>query len=173
MVQSVIDLITLIAPAYGLDPLLVRAVVQKESSGYTWAWNPEPQYRYYWDVRTHAPFRKLVEGESLSERPPKDFPALSGDPDQEWWAQSASWGLMQVMGAVARELGYKESYLTALCDPQIGLRYGCLHLRNMLRWAKDDPFKALMAYNGGKGSALARSNPGYAEAVLAIQKGLV
>jgi hypothetical protein len=40
-------------------------------------------------------------------------------------ARSISWGLMQVMGQVAREHGYVEKFLSALCDPEAGLATGC------------------------------------------------
>lgn len=116
------------AARHGLSPLVVAAVVQVESEGNPYAWNPEPHYRWFWDVRRNAPFRTLSQAEIENETPPRDFPALVGDRDQEWWAQQASWGLMQVMGAVARELGYTRKYLTQLTDPEDSLEYGCRKL---------------------------------------------
>ena len=116
------------AARHALPALLIAAIVQQESGGNPWAWNPEPHYRYLWDVRRRAPFRQLSSAEISSERPPADFPVIAGDRDQEWWAQQASWGLMQVMGAVAREWGYREPYLPALCDPETNIEYGCRHL---------------------------------------------
>ena len=99
------------AAAHGLPPLLITALVEQESAGDPYAWNPEPRYRYLWDVKRNAPFRTPTEAERASEIPPHDFPTLGGDRDQEWWGQQASWGLMQVMGAVAREL---RAIITAL-----------------------------------------------------------
>jgi hypothetical protein len=83
--------------------------------------------------------------------PPKDFPYLAGDRDQEWWAQQASFGLMQLMGGLARELGFKGAYLTALCDPDLNLQIGCKHLSALLKWADGDVTKALGAYNRREG----------------------
>lgn len=137
------------AVRHGLEIGLVRAVVLVESSGNPYAWNPEPKYRYVWDVRRWAPFRPLTPVEAEMSRPPADFGALAGDPDQEWWGQRASWGLMQVMGAVARERGFRGPYLTELVDPPIGLDAGCRVLAGLLRWAKGDVDAAVAAFNGG------------------------
>jgi hypothetical protein len=148
-----------------LDPDLVEAVCRIESSGFRWAWNPEPVYRYLWNVKTKQPFRKMTAAEISSKTPPADFPCLAGDRDQEWWAQQASWGLMQVMGAVAREHGFQEPYLTQLCEVRYGLEFGCDVLARRLTWAKGDTAKALAAYNAGTGNIPA--GHGYARKVLA------
>lgn len=121
------------AAKWGLPAALVRAMVEVESGGDSWAWNPEPDYRYLWDVRLNKPFRPLTGEETRSQVPPRDFPALAGDRDQEFWAQQASFGLLQVMGAVARERGFRGSYLTALCDPATNLEFGCSHLAVLFR----------------------------------------
>jgi hypothetical protein len=145
------------AHEHALDVRLVRAVVLVESGENEWAWNPEPRFRYLWDVRRNAPFRHLTAAEIASEVPPPDFPTLAGDRDQEWWCQTASWGLMQVMGGVARELGCRAPYLTSLCSPAVGLHWGCLKLRQNIDHAAakfgvapDMTLRAaLAAYNGG------------------------
>lgn len=152
-------LIKVAAESFRLTPQLVEAVVMQESGGNTFAWNPEPRYRYFWDVRKRAPFRALTPAEIGAETPPADFRGLAGDPDQEWWAQQASFGLMQVMGAVAREEGCTEPYLPALCDPVIGLRFGCKHLKAQLDWAHGDIASALAAYNGGRGGNAPGTKP--------------
>lgn len=148
--DSLRDVIKGVAKLHGQDPLLVEAIVLTESSGDKWAWNPEPRYRYFWDVKKRRPFRAVTEAEIASELPPADFSALHGARDQEWWAQQASWGLMQIMGAVARELGCTSPYLTALCDPITNLTYGCLKLAELMRWSTNNTICALAAYNGGK-----------------------
>lgn len=137
------------AKLHALDPTLVAALVKIESRFDPWAWNPEPQYRYLWDVKARAPFRQMTPEEQLSEYPPPDFPCFAGDPDQEFWAQQASWGLMQVMGAIAREEGFIGPYIPALCQPTIGLMAGCSHLARQLTWAGGNVQRALAAYNGG------------------------
>ena len=135
------------AAANALSVDLVLAIVTVESNGEPFAWNPEPHYRWFWDVRTNAPFRRVTDAEVALEYPPRDFPTLAGDPDQEWWAQQASWGLMQVMGAVARERGCRLPYLPALCDPATGLEYGCKHLAHLSK--RHGTVGAVAAYNTG------------------------
>lgn len=143
--------ITSAALACSLDPRMVEALVMVESGGNTFAWNPEPKYRYLWNLRTKQPFRSLTADELASKEPPPDFPASAGDRDQEWWGQQASWGLMQLMGALARERGFMGPYLPQLCDPQLNLQIGCRHLRNLLEWSDGHTGKALGAYNAGRG----------------------
>lgn len=168
MQTNVIEAIKATAALHRLDAMLIMRVVIVESAGNPWAWNPEPRYRYFWDMRVNRPFRTITAEEQRDEFPPIDFRAISGDNDQEWWAQQASWGLMQVMGAVAREHGFRGSYLTELLESVTGLHYGCLHLGAMLRWADGDVERALAAYNGGTGGNARRPfrNAEYAEHVL-------
>ncbi|MGE0464594.1 MAG: transglycosylase SLT domain-containing protein [Vicinamibacterales bacterium] len=158
------------AIAHRLDPELVEAVCLVESGGNPFAWNPEPAWRYFWNVRTGRPFRAVTAAELAAERPPTDFHALAGagDADQEWWGQQASWGLMQVMGAVAREFGFADPYLPKLTVPEVGLEYGCRVLAERLRWAGGDVRAAVAAYNGGKGGNAAGGplrNAAYADKV--------
>lgn len=154
------------AQACSLDPTLVEALVFIESGGNPWAWNPEPRYRYLWDVRTKAPFRPLTAVELGSELPPADFHYLSGDRDQEWWGQRASWGLMQMMGALAREKGFQGPYLTELCNPTLNLTLGCRHLRGLVEWADGAIDRALGAYNTGRGGATSPAGVRYSTKVL-------
>jgi len=131
---------------FGLEPALVAAFVMQESAGDPYAWRPEAKWRYYWDVKQNRPFRKLYPGEINSEVAPEDFPSLGGSGTQEWAAQAASWGLMQVMGAVARERGFRGPYLTALCDPPEGLSWGCQTLAYLLNRFGGG---GISAYNAG------------------------
>ncbi len=124
------------AAQYSLDPALVCAVVEQESYP---PWNP-------WSVRAEPAFdQRYVK-------------PLHKTPTEEW-ARSMSWGLMQVMGEVARELGYTGD-LPALCDPFTGLEWGCVQLRRKFDAAGGDATKALLAWNGG-------GNPNYAAEVMA------
>lgn len=128
---------------------LTLAVIWKESTGDQWAYNPEPRYRWLWDVRRQMPFRAATAQELSSMTPPKDWPCLAGDPDQEWWAQMASWGLMQPMGAVARERSFRGNYLTQLVDPHLNIRIGTSHLWSYgFRRGQYDKREALRRYNG-------------------------
>lgn len=123
------------AAKYGLDPVLVCAVIEQESSWNTWASRFEPRF-----------LARYVQPLGLSDL-------------TETQLRSFSFGLMQLMGEVARELGYKGP-LTQLCDPPVGLVLGCQHLANKLKVAGGDVPKALLLWNGG-------GNPAYPDQVLA------
>jgi hypothetical protein len=158
--------VSLNAGRFGIDPLLVSAIVMKESGGNAWAWKPEPAFRYLWDVKTGSPFRVLTMQERVTEEAPADFPCLAGDRDQEWWAQQASWGAMQVMGAVAREYGFRGDYLTELLSPGVGVEFGCRYLQRQLRRYANDLEPAISAYNAG--SSTLSNHADYVEPVLAF-----
>ncbi len=121
------DLIALthgIAAQHSLDPVLVCAIVEQESSWDTHAIRYEPVFR----SRYVAPL-----GLSLTEEV----------------ARSISWGLMQVMGQTARERGFTGKFLSALCDPATGLASGCALLAVKISQAAGDIPRALELWNGG------------------------
>src|SRR5258708_13282468 len=78
----------------------------------------------------------------------------------EVYARGFSWGLMQVMGQVAREAGFDALFLSALCDPEQGLTIGCKVLHKKFDAMAGDSTRALLAWNGG-------ANPTYAAQVIA------
>lgn len=116
------------AASHGLEPALVCAVIEQESSWNTWAVRYEPGFL----ARYVAP---LYTAGKLSAT--------------EAYTRSMSWGLMQVMGQSAREAGFGEPSLAELCDPPIGLDYGCRILARHIARAKGDVSAALLAWNGG------------------------
>ena len=127
------------AATQSLDPALVCAVVEQESGWNPWAIRYEPLF-----------FAKYVAGLYTNNK-------VSAS---EAYARGFSWGLMQVMGQVAREAGFDSLYLSALCDPEQGLAVGCKVLRKKFDAASGDTTRALLAWNGG-------ANPAYAAQVLA------
>lgn len=67
--------------------------------------------------------------------------------DTERNLQMCSWGMMQVMGSVARELGHRVNLLT-LTRPEVGVRFGCLKLKELTK--KYGSVEAVVAaYNAG------------------------
>lgn len=74
------DLIISAADRYSIPRPLALAVCEQESAFDPWAWNPEPKYRYLWDVLLSKPFRKLTPAEDASEIPPLDFRAYRSVP---------------------------------------------------------------------------------------------
>ncbi len=129
------DLISLarkIAAAHLLDPSLVCAVVEQESSWNSWAIRYEPMF-----------FAKYVAPLFTNNK-------ISAS---EAYARGFSWGLMQVMGQVARENGYGEPFLSTLCDPADALEIGCRVLRKKFDAAAGDNARALLLWNGGSNHA--------------------
>lgn len=177
MKQRLHELATTIALRHNLPPALVCAMITVESGWDTTACRLEPHYRYLWDVRSNAPFRRLTAAESRSETAPPDFPAPAGvGRHTEWQHQQTSFGLLQIMGAVARERDCTARFLTALCEPEVGLEYGCRHLAH---YAFACRYLALhgwagvcRAYNGGPYAAVHNTNPEYPHKVLAALGGL-
>lgn len=138
------------AHKHGLFPALVWGIVQVESGGNPRAWNPEPSYRWSWNYGKGEPMRLLTKAEIESSFPPAGFTAPRGVPvDAEWWGQRASWGLMQVMGAVAREAGFTGLFFTELCDPATGLDMGCRILSRLMLEYGGQAHLAVSAYNAG------------------------
>jgi len=106
----------------------VAAIVIVESNGITCATRYEPRYRY----TTH----------------PHIYASNIGiTPGTEEIHQKTSWGLMQVMGGLARELGHT-THLTELCDPVVGLNYGCKYIKR-LQETYDKRTDVISAYNQG------------------------
>lgn len=133
--SDLIPLARAAAANYALDAALVCAVIEQESAWDTHAMRYEPAFR----MRYVAPL----------ELPPT-----------EEIARSISWGLMQVMGQVARERGFSGKFLCAMCDPAAGLEIGCVVLASKLSAAGGDVAQALALWNGG-------ANANYAPEVLA------
>ena len=135
-VRAYWPLITAEARLFGLPPGILAGLVAQESAGQTWATRPEPYYKWVFGRRA----RNLPLLKRLLPR--------WRTPKQDFYVQRISFGLCQVMGAVARELGL-EGYLTQLCDPYLGLHYGAKYLAWCLRRAKGNMKGALLKYNGG------------------------
>lgn len=139
---ELIDLARHIAADHALDPQLVCAVIEQES-----AWNP-------WAVRYEPGFL------SRYVAPLYTAGKLSAT---EAYTRAMSWGLMQVMGQVAREFGFQDASLAELCDPPAGIEFGCRILAARLKRAKGDVPAALLSWNGG-------ASPNYAAEVLARKR---
>ena len=149
------DIVSSLNPhTYGIEEDLLVAMVWQESTGDPAAIRFEIAWRYFWHPK---PDQGLYRADWSVEQNRSNAWNILGS--TEFYSQSFSWGLLQVMGSVARELGLK-GYLAKLVDPEIGLKMGLLHFQKKLKQAKGDLKKALLFYNGG-------GNEGYATEVLA------
>jgi len=116
------------AATFGVDPSLVAAIVQTESAGNPLVLRAEPDFAY---LKTPARF---------AER-------LGISKETEIACQKISWGLMQIMGGTARDLGF-EGHLTELIFPASNLYWGCKYLGTRVKKYKSLA-TAIAAYNSG------------------------
>ena len=138
--DEIITLARATACKHNLWPELVCAIVEQESGFNPWAMRYEPAFFF----RYIQPLREAGQIKTETEARARAF----------------SWGLMQVMGQVAREHGFAGQYLSALCEPEIGLDVGCRVFNAKLARAEGNLRNALLIWNGG-------SRPEYANEVLA------
>lgn len=117
------------AKKHGVDENLVLAIIRVESNFNTWAVRVEPKWRYFYFSRTYAENLNITfETETI--------------------CQGMSWGLVQIMGSVTRELGYKD-HLTKLLYPEINLEYGCMKLKSLDIKYGGHESDVIAAYNAG------------------------
>lgn len=116
------------AEELGIDPHLLGAVVRQESNGKTHA------------VRYEGHFKWLNS--------PGNFAKANGISEEtETVLQKISFGLVQIMGGTARDIGFSGP-LTSLCEPEIGLYWGGKYLKKMLdKYSTVE--EALASYNAG------------------------
>lgn len=63
--------------------------------------------------------------------------------------QSTSWGLCQILGSTAYELGFR-GWGADLCKPDVNLTYACMYLRKHIkRYGKKNVYDIIAAYNAG------------------------
>lgn len=120
--SEIIDLVRKVCG--NLDPVLVCAIIEQESGFDTWAIRYEPAF-----------YEKYIA----------HLPGLS---PTEMHGRAFSWGLAQVMGETAREVGYKGP-LAQLCSPETGIAVGCEVFNRKMAAARGNVAQALKYYNGG------------------------
>lgn len=136
---SILALVRTEASLAKLDYATVCAVIEQESGWNFWAIRYEPLFMSKYVAPLYAAGK---------------FSA------SEAWARAYSWGGMQLMGQVAREMGFTGPFLSQLCDPSTGIHWGCVKLAKCFDGGNGDPTLSLQRWNGG-------GNPAYAPQVLA------
>ena len=117
------------AQAFKLDPEILAGLVCHESHGNQYAMRVETNFKWISaDYAKHRPSLMSIA--------------------TEFWGRKTSWGLCQVMGQVARERGFG-GWWPALCEPDLGLHYGAIHLAWCIEHCQDDLRAGLRRYNGG------------------------
>jgi hypothetical protein len=140
------------ALAHQLDPLLVCAIVEQESSWETFAIRSESKSGF--SERYGVAYQKIV--------------ASSASKTDDRWIKFedifyCSYGLMQTLYCVIIETFPEQTsaltFPTMLCDPYVGLELGCRLFKKKLSRAAGDTRTALLYWNGG-------GRPAYADEVL-------
>lgn len=128
---------------HDIAPGLVAAIVEVESSGQCYALRAEERYPWLFDI-AKGPIRSAAPDVALT-------PIKGETSATERWGQRISWGPMQIMGATARELGFR-GWFAELCGPR-GIEYGCRYLARLYdrygNW-----HDAIAAYNAGSARKL-------------------
>jgi hypothetical protein len=110
-----------------IDPMLITAICMVESGGNPWAVRHEPGYQW------------CVPG---AKRP------LTCPEATEGFLQRTSWGLGQIMGATARDLGF-DGWLTELLDPALNMIWVCSFIERLAARLYGHREDVISAYNAG------------------------
>lgn len=109
----------------------VMAIVRRESSFNAYSIRFESSYAYLFQVEMYA--KKL--GVTINT---------------EMMCQKTSWGLGQIMGALAREQGH-QGPMGELFLPEVNIKHLCIRIKKLMTYSlvPDDVFAC---YNGGPGA---------------------
>jgi soluble lytic murein transglycosylase-like protein len=121
-------LITPVSSKWNIDSRWIHAIISQESSWNMHAIKYEPNYPYLYETERCA----RASNSTLST---------------EIAAQKMSWGLCQIMGALAREQGFK-GMMPELTIPEVNLYQLGMRLDHLKR-LNDDQDYVFAAYNAG------------------------
>lgn len=128
-----------IAVQYGINPNWILAIIQKESGGNPYEIRYEPHYCYL-------------------QTPEKYAKALHITLQTEIESQKISWGLGQIMGAVARAQGHN-GLMSQMIEPELNVKHMCI-LISHLRQKSHEQNDIFAMYNAGY-KGLQRTNGQY------------
>lgn len=126
--QVIYAMVTDQARKIGVDPDLAMAIAATESNGNQYAVRFEPNWKYFVNLSMYAQVNFIT---TMTEQV----------------LQQCSWGPMQIMGSVARELGY-QGPLTALTEPSVAIKFSIAKLKKLCDTYEDEN-ALISAYNAG------------------------
>lgn len=132
--QAIQDLIKLSSEKYGIPFRFLLALAKRESSLNPLSIRYEPGYIWTYSVK------EMYEIVNCSR-------------DTMEMMQKTSWGVCQIMGAVAYEHGLRD-WATKLLDPEINLKFACEYIHVLLRRHSEvkleNPLDVYACYNAGR-----------------------
>lgn len=137
------DVIKSVSAQLCVDEILLYGIIWKESCGDCWATRFESNY--YDKNKVHLPMHYADK--------------LGISAGTERLMQAMSWGPMQVMGVVAREMGY-DGPLPRLCLPEVGIYWGARKLLVLFKRYPENLDHVISAYNAGSAIDSDPSQPG-------------
>lgn len=138
---------------FQVDLNLILAIILQESGGKPFIARYEKNWGYFYKTKEFAKNLRITE-------------------DTEMIFQQTSWGLMQVMGSVARELGFI-GQLPELTDTRLGVYNGTKKL-SLLQAKYPNRFDLISSYNAGspKKQATGYVNQSYVDSVTNIYNNI-
>lgn len=130
------DAVVKASRGYNFQPEVIFSLIYVESGGNPYAVRFEPAFL--------AKYLTPKKGETLAI---EHSPLCSEETERHM--RSTSFGLTQVLGQTAREIGYPEPFLTSLFDIEANVEMGARILRYKVEKKDGDLKKGLLAYNGG------------------------
>ena len=122
------QLILKVSEEFGLDSNIVFGIIMTESNMNPCAIRYETNYKWLYKPNSIRPRTCSFSTEIMM--------------------QSCSWGLMQVMGATLRELGFKGWLTSILLSKEQQLIYGCRYFKSKMN-KYNNLNDAIVSYNSG------------------------
>lgn len=143
------------AALFGLDPILIAAIIAKESDGNLYAIRFEPDF-----------YENKLKGRSAGDL--SGYVSKRASFQTELIDRAHSWGLMQCMGESARCYGkFEGEFLSELMEPAVGIEVGCRIFSHFLRLSSAH-IPALSMWNAG--SIASSRGKEYAKSVIEIMR---
>lgn len=132
------DLIAEVCKKEEVPPYLIAAMIQVESAGDKNAMRFEPDYKWLYRPEDFAKRNRITLKTEIT-------------------FQSTSYSYLQIMGAVARELGHEGPMTVLITNPSLALTYGCRHFANYFK-KYQNIMDAVSSYNQGSPKKSQKTN---------------